>query len=169
MKYSMRSNILFDENNNRCARVSSSASYLKNKICSSAERMLNTELRMNSSFDANDHEFILTDSDAKVIAYAKPRYSKSEDPHLNGWPLNRAPLVDEAILKIEGEVYVITRVGYPKYELRDSNGVLVLGAAYSSLMRNWSIYTKDRFTPDIVCAIVVFCKYLEFENEAVIV
>lgn len=168
MKYVMRSNTLFDEKNNKRAYIHASASYLKSVIRSENGEIINAELRMNSSYDAHKHEYVMTDNESNVIASARPRYSKDEDPDQNGWPLNRAPLVDEASLTIRGGIYKIIRVGYPKYEIRDSAGRLMLGTAYSPLMKNWNIYASKSLSPEIICAIVIFCKYLEFENDAVI-
>lgn len=167
MKYSMRSNVLFDEKNRRLAYIHASASYLKSKIRSADGEIIIAEFRMNSSYDARDHEYVVTDKSSNVIATAKPQYSDSDDPMLHGWPLNRAPLVDSLNITVNGDDFKLTRIGYPKYEIKDTSGKLVLGLGYSPLMKTWSLNGTNCFSPLLICGIICFCKYLEFENEAV--
>ena len=167
MKYSMRSNVLFDEKNNRLAYIHASASYLKSKIRSADGEIISAEFRMNSSYDARDHEYVVFDRASNVLAAAKPQYSDSDDPMLHGWPLNRAPLVDGLNITLNGNDFELTRIGYPKYEIRDASGKLVLGLGYSPLMKTWSVSGTNCFSPLLICGIICFCKYLEFENEAV--
>ena len=167
MKYSMKSNFLYDEKNNRLAYIHTSASYLKNKIRSEDGEIISAEFRMNSSYDARDHEYVITDRASKVLAAAKPQYSDSDDPMLYGWPLNRAPLVDCLNITVNGNDFELTRIGYPKYEIKDASGKFVLGLGYSPLMKTWSVHGNNCFSPLLICGIICFCKYLEFENEAV--
>ena len=167
MKYSMRSNVLFDEKNNRLAYIHASASYLKSKIRSADGEIISAELRMNSSYDARDHEYVVFDRSSNVIATAKPQYSDSDDPGIYGWSLNRAPLVDNLNITINENDFELTRIGYPKYEIKDASGRLVLGLGYSPLTKTWSVNGRNCFSPLLICGIICFCKYLEFENEAV--
>lgn len=167
MKYSMKSNVLFDEKNNKIAYISSSMSYLKSKIRSADGEIISAEFRMNSSYDARDHEYVVFDRASNVLAAAKPRYSDSDDPLLHGWPLNRAPLVDCLNITVNGENFELTRIGYPKYEIKDGSGKLVLGLGYSPLMKTWRVNGDNCFSPLLICGMICFCKYLEFENEAV--
>ena len=37
----------------------------------------------------------------------------------------------------------------------------------SSLMKTWSVNGTNSFSPLLICGIICFCKYLEFENEAI--
>ena len=163
----MKSNFLYDEKNNRLAYIHTSASYLKNKIRSEDGEIISAEFRMNSSYDARDHEYVITDRASKVLAAAKPQYSGSDDPMLHGWPLNRAPLVDGLNITVQGNDFELTRIGYPKYEIKDASGKFVLGLGYSPLMKTWSVSGTNCFSPLLICGIICFCKYLEFENEAV--
>lgn len=167
MKYSMRSNVLFDEKNNRLAYIHASASYLRSKIRSADGEIISAEFRMNSSYDARDHEYVVYDRASKVLAAAKPKYSYSDDPELCGWSMNRAPLVDVLNITVNGKDFELTRIGYPKYEIKDASGKPVLGLGYSPLMKTWSVNGTDCFAPLLICGIICFCKYLEFENEAV--
>ena len=48
-----------------------------------------------------------------------------------------------------------------------ASGKPVLGLGYSPLMKTWSVNGKSCFSPLLICGIICFCKYLEFENEAV--
>lgn len=163
----MKSNFLYDEKNNRLAYIHTSVSYLKNKIRSEDGEIISAEFRMNSSYDARDHEYVITDRASKVLAAAKPKYSDSDDPTLHGWPLNRAPLVDCLNITVNGNDFELTRIGYPKYEIKDASGKFVLGLGYSPLMKTWSVHGNNCFSPLLICGIICFCKYLEFENEAV--
>ena len=167
MKYSMKSNVLFDEKNNRLAYIHASTSYLRSKIRSPDGEIISAELRMNSSYDARDHEYVVFDRASNILAAAKPQYSDSEDPMLHNWPLNRAPLVDVLNITVNGNDFELTRIGYPTYEIKDASGKLVLGLGYSPLMKVWSVNGTNCFSPSLICGIICFCKYLEFENEAV--
>ena len=167
MKYSMKSNVLFDEKNNRIAYIHASASYLKSKIRSIDGEIISAEFRMNSSYDARDHEYVVFDRASNVLAAARSQYSDSDDPLIHGWPLNRAPLVDSLNITVNGKDFELARIGYPKYEIKDESGKLVLGLGYSPLMKTWSVNGTNCFSPLLICGMICFYKYLEFENEAV--
>jgi hypothetical protein len=122
---------------------------------------------MNSSYDARDHEYVVFDRASNVLADARPQYSDSDDPLIHGWPLNRAPLVDSLNITVNGKDFELARIGYPKYEIKDESGKLVLGLGYSPLMKTWSVNGTNCFSPLLICGMICFCKYLEFENEAV--
>lgn len=170
MKYYLKSKVFYDEKNVRHAYIQSTSSYLKSHIRSAdGKEILTTELRMNSSYDARKHEYLLTDSNSKTIASAHPHYATSDTPEIYGWPLCRTPEIDNLSLKVNENSYQIIRIGYPKYEIRDSSGKLVLGLSYSLIAKQWSVYTNNHFAPTIICGIVSFCQYLEFENDAIFI
>ena len=169
MKYYLKSQIFYDEKNNRRAYIQSTPTYLKSYIRDSdGNEMLTAELRMNSSHDARRHEYLLTDSNLKTVASARPYYAESDTPEIYGWPFCRTPEIDNLSLKVNENSYEIVRIGYPKYEIRDSLGNLVLGLSYSLIARQWNVYADNHFTEAIICGIILFCQYLEFENDVII-
>lgn len=80
----------------------------------------------------------------------------------------RTPEIDNLSLKVNENSYEIVRIGYPKYEIRDSLGDSVLELRYSLIARQWSVYTDNHFTAPIICGIILFCQYLEFENDVIV-
>lgn len=55
------------------------------------------------------------------------------------------------------------------YVLRNTNGDDVLSILHKGTTGGWFFDDKQGFAPEILCAIFVFCRYMEQENELLIV
>ncbi len=119
----------------------------------------------NKTSDIRYTEYILQDGEGNKCAIAKPSYAAGEDPAEVGWPINRMPKVDHAQVMMDGQEYGLVMQNSQNYALADHTGNIVIRILHRGLMGGWNIEANDRFSPEIVCGIFMFCRYIEQENE----
>lgn len=119
--------------------------------------------------DVRNREYILTDSEGRLLGYARPGYADGDDPEVVSWPICRMPRVDHAHVSVGGIEYVLTMHNSQNYSLTDTNNSEVLRIMHKGIAGGWSLEDSYGFTPEILCGIFTFCRYIEQENEFVIV
>lgn len=156
MKYTIKAGVLYkNEPQLALARIKSALLGSQKKILSVADDLLLTadirylDEEKASSGDVRNREYILTDSENRLLGSAHPGYADGDDPDVVGWPIYRMPRVDHANIVVNGEEYLLTM--------------------HNGISRGWIVEDTCGFLPEIICGIFIFCRYIEQENEFLIV
>ena len=129
---------------------------------------LNVHLRRNGKDRTGDvrfHRYAALDAAGREIAAAVPDYAPAEEPESAGWPLSRMPRADRARMMWRGQAYSLTMRSPCRYLLLDGFGQEAACIARRGLAGTWQIDARDVFPPALLCAVFVFCRWLEKENE----
>lgn len=113
--------------------------------------------------------YTLKDNDNKVWMEGRPGYAKEDDPDVVGWSLCRAPKVDHADILLHGAAYVLVMNNSQNYSLQDQTGTAVLQIMHKGIAGGWTIQSSEAFPPQVLCGLFLFCRYLEQENEFIVV
>lgn len=175
MQYTIKSGVLYNETQNALAKIKSALLSPQRNIFSIAnETLLTVDIRYldeskASSGDVRNREYILTGSKSQLIGSARPGYADGDDPDVVGWPICRMPRVDHAHVSIGVTEYVLTMHNSQNYSLVDTNDSEVLRIMHKGIVGGWIVESNCDFAPDIICGIFTFCRYIEQENEFLIV
>lgn len=180
MKYVMKSGMLYDGDQKKAlARVKREFAGSERKILSAdGAPVLRTEIRRpdnqagtsgNTGDGVRSVEYILEDMAGCVCAAAQPDYAEGEEPERTGWPPYRMPKVDHAHLRMDGREYNLAMKGGSGYLLSERSGKEVLRILHRGITGGWDIDAADKLRPETICGLFVFCRYMERENEIVIV
>jgi len=175
MQYTIKSGVLYNETQNALAKIKSALLGSQRNIFSIAnETLLTVDIRYldeskASSGDVRNREYILTGSKSQLIGSARPGYADGDDPDVVGWPICRMPRVDHAHVSIGVTEYVLTMHNSQNYSLVDTNDSEVLRIMHKGIVGGWIVESNCDFAPDIICGIFTFCRYIEQENEFLIV
>lgn len=174
MKYTMRAGVLYACETPVMRIKGAFAGPEKKIISEDGEILLRTiirsleappEMRGNAHF----REYIMLDGNEKEYAAAKPGYAEGEEQAAAGWPVCRMPRVDHAGLLVEDKEYLLIMQNSQNYSLKTLSGESVMQIFHRGLAGGWNIEAADDLAPELICGIFVFCRYLEQENEFLIV
>ena len=65
--------------------------------------------------------------------------------------------------------YALVMHNSQNYGLKDPTGCTVVQIMHRGLCGGWNIDTDEAFSSGILCGIFAFCRYMEQENEFVVV
>lgn len=119
--------------------------------------------------DIRFRRYILSDSFGNTYALASPDYATGEDPDVIGWPIYRMPKADHAELLMDNHQYCLFMRNSQNYILEKSTGEHAVQIFHRGLIGGWDIDATDDISPAILCGIFIFCRYLEQENEFLVV
>lgn len=136
--------------------------------------VLRTDIRqhpapLHQKSNVRFREYIMLDSKEYMLACAKPEYSSEEDPEIHGWPACRTPKVDHAKVMIMNKTYQLTMLNSQNYVLRDESENTLLQIIHRGLGGGWDLETTGLFSPAVLCGLFFFCRYIEQENELLII
>ena len=176
MQYMIKTGVLYKSDSQvALARVKSALLGLQRKIQSMAgEPLLTADVRYldeskASSGDVRNREYILTDNESQVFGSARPGYADDDDPDVAGWPICRMPRVDHAHVSVGATEYILIMHNSQNYSLTDSSNSEVLRIMHKGIAGGWTLEDSSGFAPEILCGIFAFCRYIEQENEFLIV
>ncbi len=175
MRYTIKSGVLYNESQTALAAIKSTLLGPQRKIISMTnETLLTADIRFLdepkvSAGDVRNREYILTDSKSCLIGSARPGYADGDNPDVAGWPICRMPRVDYAYVSIGAEAYVLTMHNSQNYSLMDINHLEVIRIMHKGIDGGWMVESNCDFVPEIICAVFTFCRYIEQENEFLIV
>ena len=153
---------------------------IKNKLCGAEKKIQvaqTTYCTQIFPIDPNQpkpkgscpHQYLLLDDQQKIILQATPYYAEGEDPSVSGWPLYRMPQVDLAKLTIDGQDCTLQMLNVQNYRLTTTDQTVLVEIIHRGITGGWNINTCARFSPEILCGLFIFCRYLEQERELVAV
>ena len=116
-----------------------------------------------------NREYFLFDNKKHLVGSAFPGYADGNDPDVVGWPICRMQKVDHANVSIDEKKYILTMHNSQNYFLVDTNDSEALHIMHKGISGGWMVESNCGFTPEIICGIFTFCRYIEEENEFLIV
>ncbi len=119
--------------------------------------------------DVRFYQYILLDPEGKEVSLAKPGYAENEAPAVFGQQICRMPRVDHAQIWMGENEYYLTMKNSQNYLMEKPSGETVMELFHRGLTGGWNIDADNDFIPEIICGIFVFCRYIEQENEFLIV
>lgn len=157
MKYTLLGGILFLRDA-VAARITGVFTGPEKQIFSSdGQLLLRTDIR-----DACPRQYRLLDARGNLIAHAEPDGEKNA---AFGWPRQSLPRVEHARLMLREAEYRLTMRNSQNYVLERPNGEAAVTVFHRGLTGGWDIEAKDALSPEVLCGVFVFCRYLEQENE----
>ncbi|MBQ4552448.1 MAG: hypothetical protein IJA59_05820 [Clostridia bacterium] len=70
---------------------------------------------------------------------------------------------------MNGEEYLLTMHNSQNYSLTNNGNSEVLCIKHKGIAGGWTVEDICGFAPEIICGIFIFCRYIEQENEFLIV
>ncbi|MBC8576279.1 hypothetical protein H8717_07655 [Oscillospiraceae bacterium BX1] len=70
---------------------------------------------------------------------------------------------------MNGEEYLLTMHNSQNYSLTNNDNSEVLRIMHKGIVGGWTVEDHCGFAPEILCGIFAFCRYIEQENEFLIV
>lgn len=122
-----------------------------------------------SAGDVRNKKYVLCDHMGQERMVGTPNYAKGEDPVEAGWPLCRMPRVDHVKIWIDAEEYCLQMQEGYTYVLRDEVRREILWISHRGIQGGWSVESEWELPPHLICGLFLFCKYMEQENEFVMV
>ncbi|WP_202613453.1 hypothetical protein [Merdibacter massiliensis] len=172
MKYVMKSGSLMS-NGQQLVYITGSLVQTDKKVVNKAGTVLLeldiVDLETENLEEELDHQYVMYNKERKVILSAFPAYAENNRPSEVGWPVCRMPKVDHAIIKAKNSEYTLQMLNNQNYCLYDIKKEIMVQIYHRGIGGGWNIETKCQFEPEILCGLFVFCKYLEKENEFLIV
>ena len=173
MKYQLKAGILSQiADQNTLTPIAS----IKNKLCGAEKKIQVAQSTYSTqilSIDPNQpkpkgscpHQYLLLDDQQKIILQATPYYAEGEDPSVSGWPLYRMPQVELAELTIDGQTCILQMLNVQNYRLTTTDQTVLVEIIHRGISGGWNINTYAKFSPEILCGLFIFCRYLEQESE----
>ncbi|WP_367926232.1 hypothetical protein [uncultured Ruthenibacterium sp.] len=176
MRYIMKSGILsISENAKKLAQVTSAFGKMKKTISlpdGSVQYQTDIDIMdapAEKRGDVRYRVYTLTNGNDQVLMVAHPGYAKEDDPDMVAWPMCRTPKVDHADIMIDGVTYLLVMHNSQNYALKDGKGTSVLQIMHKGISGGWTIETAKSFSAQVICGLFIFCRYIEQENEFIIV
>lgn len=170
----MKAGVLYKDGEVLARLKGSLSGPVKNIFLANGTGIFQTNIR---NLDAPDHHtgdvrfrrYVLYDKTGKECAIAKPDYAEGDDPEIVGWPICRMPRVDHACFLYHQDTYTLIMQNSQNYLLTEASGHIAVQIFHRGLIGGWNIESDDRFSPEMLCGIFVFCRYMERENEFLVV
>ena len=165
--YTIRSGILTRESDGKKLLRIANAPVMWEKRIFNMEGIIlgRTVIRGERNGHIRGRNYVLLDTLGKTCAVVRPGYAKGEDPEEIGWPIHRMPRVDHAEVMIDGELCMLTMHSAHHYTLSKIGKVCRAQLTHRGLCGGWQIESEQGFSPKILSAFYVFCRYMEQEND----
>ncbi len=175
MHYTIKAGILYNEAQTALAKIINTFLGPQRRIHSMAgDLLLTADVRYVERSDirpgdVRNREYVLTGSGSQLLCSARPGYADGDDPDVVGWPISRMPRVDHAQVSVGETEYVLTMENSQNYSLIDTNDAEILHIMHKGIAGGWTVESSYDFAPEIISGIFTFCRYIEQENEFLIV
>lgn len=141
-------------------------------ILTGSSDAMRTCISQNEGADSQDvrsRTYVFTDASGNVLMKALPQYAEGEDPKIHGWPVMRMPKADHALVTLQNETFLLRMQSSTLYLLSAQTGRQLVRISHRGVAGGWDISASESMRPEYICALFVFCRYLEEENEFSIV
>ena len=176
MNYTMKLGMLYEENSTKdLAKIKSAIIgaekniYIHENELIAKTNIRNLEQKGGNSGDVRFREYVMLDTEGNVIVSGRPDYAKGENPDEAGWPAVRVPRVDHADIYMRDKKYSLEMHSCQNYSLKDCRGKIILQVMHKGICGGWNLVTDYDFVPEIICGLFLFCRYIEQENELLII
>lgn len=169
MRYTLQSGILTAESSGQIlAKIKSSVVGPGKTICGSDDGLMlkihicPRNVQSGRAGDVCDKAYIMEDASGKRMMEGWPEYSAAG-------PIRTLPRINHAVIAAEGETYCLTMHNCQYYSMRDAAGQELLSILHRGIVGGWNLEDRKGFAPEILCGIFAFCRYLEQENEFLVI
>ncbi len=120
--------------------------------------------------DVCSRQYLLKNSDGEILLSGVPKYADENGPFIM-WKFSyRMPRVKSAELMFQDRIGLLQMINSQNYRLTDSSGKVILTLSRRGIFsRGWNLDAAEEFYPEFLCGIFIFCRYMEQENELLIV
>lgn len=118
---------------------------------------------------ANGHRYELCAPSGQLVALGLPGYADGEDPAVYGRPVNRMPRAQHIRVQLGARRCLLCQQDCCHYRLRAQDGQTLLTISHRGLAGGWDLSCREPFPPAVLCGLLVFCLYLDRENEFIAV
>ena len=119
--------------------------------------------------DVCSRQYLLKNSDGEILLSGVPKYADENGPFIV-WKFGyRMPRVKSAELMFQDRIGLLQMINSQNYRLTDSSGKVILTLSRRGFSRCWNLDAAEEFCPEFLCGIFIFCRYMEQENELLIV
>ncbi len=108
--------------------------------------------------------YLMESPSGEVLARGKLLYADGENPQC----LGRLPRVDRVTLRAGGRPYTL-RMRNSQYYVLSSEESRAMEIVHNQSAGGWNVETTEEFPPGMVMGLFIFSRYLDKENEFVIV
>lgn len=174
MKYTMKAGVLYQDEKILTRIKGSLNGPNKNVFLADGALVLRTDIESvgdsgKKTGDIRQSRYVMLDETGAECASARPDYAEGDDPEIVGWQVYRIPRIDHAGFLYGDSEYTLVMQNSQNYSLTDISGNKVVQIFHRGLIGGWNIEAEDSFSPQIICGIFAFCRYMEHENEFLIV
>ena len=176
MKYRLKSGVLYGQNGEQpLVRIKGAFQGSEKEILAPDNHLLYRidvrQLQTASvpSGSVQKKEYVMYTEEGNEYTVAKPDYADGDNPADVGWPICRMPRVDHATLSFEGISYTLVMENEQNYTLVDTMHHQVVQILHCGLAGGWNIEAPEEFPVVFLCGLFIFCRYIEKENEFVVV
>lgn len=115
--------------------------------------------------------YVLLDEKARAILTGFPGYAVSSDSSNTAQPLSHVPRMDHVAIIVEPEKAALTlaMLNSQNYRLTDSKNQAAADIYHNGIAGGWTIETGKDFSPFILMGLYIFSRYLDKENEFLVV
>lgn len=175
MRYVLRDRVLSFEGGKSLLKIKSLFSTSQKRILFMNDELAaktiirSKECETANSSDVRAHAYVMLDAQGMEMAVGSPDYAEGEDPIVAGWPICRMPRVDHASIDLGEKICLLKMLNNRNYQLLDDKGQIVVQIVHKGLIGGWDIDASDCLSPTFLCALFAFCRYIEKENELLVV
>ncbi|MBE7720520.1 hypothetical protein [Lacrimispora indolis] len=176
-KYLLKSGILYKREQET---IGPALANIKNRLCGLERQIFVEEQQfltgIQTDLKPTEHvkgacpkKYFLKNHNGEILMSGFPKYAKGQDPADTGWPVYRMPRIDSVDLLLQDHYGSLQMINSQNYLLSDTSGQGTLNVFHRGVIGGWNIEAPEEFSPEIICGIFVFCRYLEQENELIVV
>lgn len=142
--------------------------YTQNKqVCSSdgAEEIFVQIEEADNGILLPGHKYVLTGTNHKILAEGQPEYAEGADLH----PLSHAPRADRVSIDLPDGGFLLKMLNSQNFTLTAPDGHTAMELIHNGSGGGWNISADDTFDAMLIMGIFLFSRYLDKENEFVVV
>ncbi|MFU0831420.1 MAG: hypothetical protein ACFWUC_00535 [Oscillospiraceae bacterium] len=114
-------------------------------------------------------EYVITDAQEQIVVIGKPMCSEEENSDVDSeimFPMSR---MDTVRLEMNHTVFNLRMRNSQNYCLEDEKGQKKLEMIHNGITGGWTVETEDAIDPLILMGIFLFSRYLDKENQYVVI
>lgn len=142
--------------------------YSTNKtiISSKDNSILKAEIEQKQKDGKLDsRKYLLKDEADHIIAEGHPEYAEGADP----WPVSHAPRVNRLHINMQDSTYELKMLNSQNFVMKDQKDCSVMEIIHNDIGGGWNTVIYKDFDSCIVMGMFVFCRFLDKENEFMVV
>lgn len=148
--------------------------YIKPPVYSQNKRLCSADGRQEVSVEIIEtgagsqhpaHRYIIKDPAGNLLAAGQPGYTGGSDIH----PFSRGPRADHVAIKLPGASCMLQMQNSQNFILIMEDGKKAMELIHNGVSGGWNVSADDSLDAMLVMGIFLFSRYLDKENEFVVV